>query len=63
MNRGRRRAEGKAPKGRKSALMKGRNRRKPGRKINLRDTKMQKRHIKGLSGEEVMGRENTKPLN
>lgn len=43
--------------------MKERNRTKPGRQINLRDTKMQKRHIKGLSGEEVMGRENTKPVN
>lgn len=50
-------------KGRKSALMKERSRTKPGREINLRDTKMQKRHIKGLSEEEVMGRENTKTLN
>lgn len=37
--------------------MKERNRTKPGRQINLRDTKMQKRHIKRMSGEEVMGRE------
>lgn len=63
MDRGRRRAGGKAPKWRKSALMKERNRTKPGRQINPRDTEMQKRHIKGLSGEEVMGRENSKPLN
>lgn len=58
-----RRAEGKALKRRKSALMKERNRTKPGRQINLRDTKMQKRHIKGMTGDEVMGRENTKPVN
>lgn len=43
--------------------MKERSRTKPGRQINLRDAEMRKRCIKGLSGEEVMGRENTEPLN
>lgn len=48
---------------RKSALMKDRRKTKPGRQINLRDTETRKRRKKGLSGEEVMGRENTEPLN
>lgn len=43
--------------------MKKRSRTKPGRKINLRDAETRKGRIKELSGEEVMGRENTEPLN
>lgn len=55
--------EGKNTEEEKSDLMKERRRTKPGRQINLRDAETRKRHIKGLSGEEVMGRENTEPLN
>jgi len=61
--RGSGKGEGKTLKRRKSAFMKEKSRTKPGRQINLRDAKTRKRRIKGLSGEEVVGRENTKPLN
>lgn len=40
-----------------------RSRIKPGGQTNLRDIEIRKRCMKGLSGEQVMGRENTKRLN
>lgn len=48
---------------RESVLMTERIRIKPGGQTNLRDIEIWKRCMKGLSGEQVMGRENTKRLN
>lgn len=56
-------SRGKSTEGEEECLNEREERTTPGRQINLRDTETQKRHIKGLSGEEVMGRENSKPLN